>query len=342
VIGLRSPGCPRCTIAETIPPRDPYALRAAGQVDGTWTLATLENVVTIAERRGGGWVPLIFHHICTAGYCSSLTVRLSLLSAFAKWLTQRRDVGTVVKTVGEVIGGPVRPMAGAPAARPHGVVNPALETLGNSGAVDPVVEAPTQPVRFPLCWEKAAYGQNTVTWQRIRGGHGGPWAMRLTMTSHHSGDAKLIQQFDTGQCSIPVTGGQSYDLATWYKSSAPTQFSVYYRTPQGRFLYWTSSPFYGAATQWAKATWTTPPLPAGASGLSFGLTLSRNGSLVTDDYSIGATPRSVTRGILDVAILVLLVLGAGVAGMRARRRRRRGADAPPPADGQPYPEPGSP
>jgi hypothetical protein len=155
------------------------------------------------------------------------------------------------------------------------------------------------------------------------------------MTSHRNGDAKLIQQFDTGECSIPVTAGQSYNLATWYKSSSRTQFSVYYRTPQGRFLYWTSSPFYPAATQWAKAAWTTPPLPADASGLSFGLTLTRNGSLITDDYNILATPRSLTRGILDVTILVLLGLGAGVAGTRARRRRRRAAGAPQPADEQP-------
>jgi peptidoglycan/xylan/chitin deacetylase (PgdA/CDA1 family) len=339
-VGLRSPGCPRCTIAETIPPRNPYAIRTPGQVDGTWTLATLENVVSTAERRGGGWVPLVFHHICETSPCPSLSARRSLLSAFAKWLAQRRDIGTVVKTVGEVIGGPVRPAAGAPAARPQGVINPSLETLGDSGAVDPVVEAPIMPARFPLCWMKAAYGNNTVTLQRARGGYTGQWAMRLTMTSHHSGDAKLIQQFDTGQCSIPVTAGQSYNLATWYESSALTQFSVYYRTPQGRFLYWTSSPFYPAATQWAKATWTTPPLPAGASGLSFGLTLSHNGSLLTDDYSILATPRSLTRGILDVTLLVLLGLSAGVAGTRALRRRRRGAGTPQPADGQPQPQPG--
>jgi peptidoglycan/xylan/chitin deacetylase (PgdA/CDA1 family) len=341
VIGLRSPGCPRCTVAETIPPKDPYAIRVPGQVDGSWTLATLENIVTTAERHGGGWVPLVFHHICGASQCPSLDVRLPVFNSFAKWLAQRRDVGTVVKTVGEVIGGPVRPMVGAPAARPHGVIDPLLETLGAPGGVNPTNEAPTRSAPFPVCWMKAAYGQNTATWQRIRGGYTSRWAMRLTMTGHRSGDAKLIQQFDTGECTIPVTAGQSYNLASWYKSDSRTQFSLYYRTLLGRFLYWTSSPFYPAATQWAKAAWTTPPLPVGASGLSFGLTLSRNGSLITDDYSIVATPRSLTRGILDVTILVLFGLGAGVAGARVLRRRRHAAGAPQPADGQPHPEPGS-
>jgi peptidoglycan/xylan/chitin deacetylase (PgdA/CDA1 family) len=339
VEGLRSPGCPRCAVEETIPPANPYAIRAPGQVDGTWTLATLENVVTTAERRGGGWLPFIFHHICGANHCSSLKVRVSRLNAFTKWLAQRRDLGTVVKTVDKVIGGPVRPMVGASAARPHGVINHSLATVGGTGAVDLNIDRPREPAPFPHCWVEAQYGQNTETWQRVRGGHAGPWAMRLTMTSHKSGDAKLIPQFDLGQCSIPVTAGQSYNLATWYKSSALTQFAVYYRTPQGEFLYWTSSPFYPAATQWAEATWTTPPLPAGASGLSFGLALSRKGWLITDEYSILATPRSVTRGILDVTILVLLGLGGGVAGARALRRRRRGAGVPQLADG--IREPGS-
>jgi peptidoglycan/xylan/chitin deacetylase (PgdA/CDA1 family) len=328
VVGLRSPGCPGCAAAESIPPVDPYAVRVPGQVDGTWTLAALEQVVATAERGGGGWLPLIFHHICVASQCSNLTVRLSVLDAFAKWLAQRRGIGTVVKTVDEVVGGPVRPMAGAPAARPHDVINPSLETLGVAGGVNPTNEAPTKSAPFALCWMKAAYGRNSVAWQRIGGSHRGRWAMRLTMTSHRSGDAKLLQQFDLGQCAIPVTAGQSYNLAAWYESSAVTQFSVYYRTPLGRWLYWTSSPFYPAAPQWAKAAYTTPPVPAGASGLSFGLTLSSDGSLTTDEYRILATPRSVTRGVVDVTLLVLLGFGGAVAGTRAWRRRFRGADAP--------------
>jgi peptidoglycan/xylan/chitin deacetylase (PgdA/CDA1 family) len=332
VVGLRSPGCPHCTVAETVPPKDPYAVRVPGQVDGTWTLATLEHLVTTTERSGGGWLPLVFHHICDTSSCPRLPVRLSLVNAFAKWLAPRRGIGTVVKTVGEVVGGPLRPMVRVPAAVRHGVINPSMEALGNPGGVNPINEAPTKAAPFPLCWMQADYGQNAVTWQRIRGGprgrgiqrgRGGPWAVRLTMTSHRSGAAKLIQQFDTGQCSIPVAAGQSYDLATWYKSTVTTQFSIYYRIPEGRWLYWTSSPFYPATRPWAEATWTTPPVPAGASGLSFGLALDTRGSLITDNYSLRATPVSVTRGILDITILALLGLGGAAAVIRALRRRPR-------------------
>jgi hypothetical protein len=185
---------------------------------------------------------------------------------------------------------------------------------------------------------KADYGQNTVSWQRIRGGRGGHWAVRLTMTSHRSGAAGLIQQFDTGQCAIPVVAGQSYNLATWYKSTITTQFSVYYRIPEGRWVYWTSSPFYPAASQWADATWTTPPVPAGASGLSFGLSAATKGSLTTDDYSVLATPLSVTRRILDITLLALVALGGAAAGVRALRRRRRSATARQAAAAPPQPE----
>ena len=327
VVGLRSPGCPQCIAAETMPPKDLYAVRVPGQVDGSWTLATLESLVTGLERRGGGWLPLVFHHVCDTAHCASRNIRLSVVDAFAKWLAARRGAGTVVETVGEVIGGPVRPMVTAPAAGRHGVTNPLLEVLGNPGGVNPTNEAPTKSAPFPLCWMKGDYGRNTVTWQRIRGGHDSPWAIRLTMISHRSGAATLIQQFDTGQCSIPAVAGQSYDLGTWYKSTATTQFSVYYQLPGGRWLYWTSSPFYPATTQWADATWTTPPLPSGGRGLSFGLTLASKGSLLTDEYRIRATPRSVTRGILDVIVLVLLGGGGAAAVAGALRRRRRGADS---------------
>ncbi len=324
VAGLRSPGCPQCLPAETMPPKDPYAIRVPGQVDGSWTLATLEGLVTGLERRGGGWLPLVFHHVCDTAHCTTGTIRLSVLDAFAKWLAARRAAGTVVQTVGEVIGGPARPMVTVPVAGWHDVTNPLLETLGNRGGVNPTNEAPTKAAPFPLCWMKGDYGHNVVTWQRIRGGHNGPWALRLTMSSHRSGAATLIQQFDTGQCSIPAAAGRSYDLATWYRSTVVTQFSVYYRTPAGRWRYWASSPFYPATRHWADATWTTPPLPSGGRGLSFGLTLASEGSLLTDEYRIRATPRSVTRGILDVITLVLLG-GGGVAAVTRALRRRRSA-----------------
>ena len=138
----------------------------------------------------------------------------------------------------------------------------------------------------------------------------------MTVTGYHSGDAKLLPQLDLGQCSLPVRPGQSYTLGTWYQSTAQTQYSVYYRTWSGRWAYWTSSPYFPASPGWAHARWATPPVPAGATGLSFGLALFSNGSLTTDSYSFAATPPNVARQITVVTVLAV----AAAAGLATAAR----------------------
>ena len=334
VVGLRAPGCPGCALTESIPPRDPMALRTAGEVDSSWTLRDLERTVTAAERQGG-WLPLVFHHVCSGSHCGGLAVRATVLDAFARWLAQRQRLGTAVRTVGQVIGGPaaggtVRPAPQVAAAAPHGIVNPSLESVAASGAVSPSLETTSAaPSSTPRCWMEGGYGRNTARWQRTTDSHGGHWAERLTITSYHSGDAKLLPQFDLGQCSLPVHPGQSYTLGTWYQSTSRTQYSVYYRIWSGRWVYWTSSPYFPASSGWAHAQWAAPPVPAGASGLSFGLALFSDGSLTTDSYSLAATPPNVARQITGwVLLAVVAAAGLAVAARVARRHRPRAKPVP--------------
>jgi len=168
---------------------------------------------------------------------------------------------------------------------------------------------------------EGGYGRNTARWQRTTDSHGGHWAQRLTVTGYHSGDAKLLPRFDLGECSLPVRAGRSYTLGTWYQSTARIQYSVYYRTWSGRWAYWTSSPYFQASQGWAQARWATPPVPAGASGLSFGLALFSKGSLTTDSYSFAATAPNLTRRIADWVVLSLVAAaGLAIAGRVARRR----------------------
>ncbi len=331
VVGLRAPGCPGCALTESIPPRDPMALRTAGEVDSSWTLRDLERTVTAAQRRGG-WLPLVFHHVCDGRRCGGLAVRATMLDAFARWLAQRQGPGTAVRTVGQVTvgqvtrgqvtggqvpGGRIRPVPRVAAAAPHGIVNPSLESVAASGAVSASLETTSAaPASTPRCWMEGGYGQNTARWQRTTGSHAGHWAQRLTITGYHSGDAKLLPQFDLGECSLPVHPGQSYTLGAWYQSTARAQYSAYYRTWSGRWVYWTSSPYFAASPGWAQARWATPPVPAGASGLSFGLALFSNGSLTTDSYSFAATPPDVARRITDWILLGAL----GAAGLAATAR----------------------
>ena len=329
VVGLRAPGCPGCARTESIPPRNPMVLRTAGEVDSTWTLRGLERTVTAAEGQGG-WLPLVFHHVCSGSRCGGLAVRATMLDAFARWLAQRQRAGTVVRTVGQVTGAPARATPRVAPARPHGIVNPSLESVASSGAVSASLETTSaSPASTPRCWMEGGYGRNTARWQRTNDSRGGRWAERLTVTGYHSGDAKLLPQFDLGQCSLPVRPGRSYTLGSWYQSTARVQYSVYYRTWSGRWVYWTSSPYFQASPGWSRARWPTPPVPAGASGLSFGLTLFSGGSLTTDSYSFTATPADPARQIIDwLLVAILSAAGLAVAARVGRRRWRQAKPVP--------------
>jgi peptidoglycan/xylan/chitin deacetylase (PgdA/CDA1 family) len=93
--------CSGCPYAESIPPADSYALRTPNSIKYTTTLDTMKNYVTQAETHGGGWVPLVFHHICNA--CVNHAITEADFTAFLDWLQPRAANGTIVKTVGQVM-----------------------------------------------------------------------------------------------------------------------------------------------------------------------------------------------------------------------------------------------
>lgn len=318
--GINNGICQGCAAAETIPPANPYAVRTPGLVDTSWQVQDLEQVVTNAEENGGGWIPFVFHHICTdpnGSSCGDLSITPAHFTEFVSWLARNQEHGARVETVNRVVGGPVHPEVRAPAASPHGVQNSSMTAFGSSVSVSTATES-TNDVTGPRCWMYGGYGQNSVRWQRIPGGHDTPYAEQATMTSRTSGDAKLLQQFDTGQCSLPVKPGQAYQLTSWYQGTIRTQYAVYYRLASGRWVYWTSSPYFAASGSWARAQWQTPPLPSGATGLSFGLDLESAGTLTTSDYSFQKAP--IKAGVLAFRIIVLVAAGALVARVLYTRR----------------------
>jgi peptidoglycan/xylan/chitin deacetylase (PgdA/CDA1 family) len=93
--------------AETIPPADPYATRTPPNPKQGTTVATIEGYVTAAEQHGGGWVQLVFHHICTS--CDAYSITVANFQALLDWLQPRSANGTVVETTNQVIGGPFNP-----------------------------------------------------------------------------------------------------------------------------------------------------------------------------------------------------------------------------------------
>jgi peptidoglycan/xylan/chitin deacetylase (PgdA/CDA1 family) len=101
--------CGSCPYAETIPPRDAYALRTPeGATSGT-TLSDLETYVTNAETHGGGWVILVFHGVCDNSCTGTNSLGTSTFASFLDWLQPRATNGTVVRTVGDVMGAPTSP-----------------------------------------------------------------------------------------------------------------------------------------------------------------------------------------------------------------------------------------
>jgi Bacterial Ig domain/Polysaccharide deacetylase/Chitobiase/beta-hexosaminidase C-terminal domain len=105
-IGQYPPNCNSFypDVAERIPPVDRYAMRTIVSFRAWHTLADIQSVVTRAENNGGGWVTLVFHHICEGcdpenGY----SVSPAIFTPFLDWLQPRTSSGTFVRTVRDVI-----------------------------------------------------------------------------------------------------------------------------------------------------------------------------------------------------------------------------------------------
>jgi hypothetical protein len=84
----------------------PYGTTASAE--GT-TVATIEGYVTAAAQHGGGWVQLVFHHICNQ--CDAYSITALDFQALLDWLQANAPAGTVVETTAQVIGGPFQPPA---------------------------------------------------------------------------------------------------------------------------------------------------------------------------------------------------------------------------------------
>jgi len=271
-------GCTGCGFAESIPAASPFELRVPDMVDNTWTLADLQKTVINAENSTGGWVGLTFHHVCDNCNVEGLDVSTSLFAEFAAWLAARPTThNTSVKTVHQTFGGTVKPIVDtsyppAPGPGVNGIKNPSLETIGTNG--------------LPDCFILAGFGNNTPTFSTVSPGRTGNVAERLVMSNYVDGDAKAIMTMDFGTCAPTVTAGRQYSLRAWYTSTAISQFAVYLRNAVGGWEYWTSSPYFAAASTYTQAVWDSPAIPAGYTGISFGLNLISNGELVTDDYEL--------------------------------------------------------
>jgi peptidoglycan/xylan/chitin deacetylase (PgdA/CDA1 family) len=93
---------------ESLPAADPYALRAFPYVVADTNFPKLQRYVAGARQAGGGWVILIFHHVCDG--CDYFAVKPDVLTRFLRWLGQEEGLGRLqVKTISVVMEGGVTP-----------------------------------------------------------------------------------------------------------------------------------------------------------------------------------------------------------------------------------------
>jgi peptidoglycan/xylan/chitin deacetylase (PgdA/CDA1 family) len=272
--------CPqKHSCAESIPPRDPYAVRIPDRA-GPINLAWLQNIVRAAEDNGGGWVPIMFHGVCE---CGGLGVTPATLTDFLAWLQDREPLGTVVQTVDQVLGGDVAPPVQGPPPAPRSgnlLRNPSFEVR------PPRLHG---SVLLAECWNGRAgtKGKAQRKWTDTADAHSGVHAEQLTLTSIGKGAWwTAVTTHDLGMCAVPVTPGESYQLSAWYHSDAPVIFSAYYQSNNLKWLPLRLSDPLPASADWTEATWTVDLLPADATELSVGLGLNQIGSVTMDDFSL--------------------------------------------------------
>jgi hypothetical protein len=278
--GVVSPGsCSGCGYAETIPPADAYYTQTPDSIQSTTSLSTVKGLVTQAEQHGGGWVQLVLHHVCD-GCADTYSTTPSMLSDFLDWLAPRSANGTVVKTVDQVIGGTQKPGVSGPPLTP-----PTSGNLVQNASLESATSG------LPACFQFGGYGTNTFAWTRSTDPHTGTYSQKLDITSWTSGDRKLVTKQDANTCAPMATPGHTYTASIWYKGTwaagVEAKLTLYYRTSTGTWAYWTSGPALAATGTWTKTpAFTSPPAPAGATGLSVGLSLAGPGTIYTDDYNI--------------------------------------------------------
>jgi hypothetical protein len=79
----------------------------------------------------------------------------------------------------------------------------------------------------------------------------------------------------------------------WYTGNWTGNAGIvaYYRDASNNWDYWTSGLAVTTSPgDWNLAWYTSPPLPAGATAVSFGMSLGGNGTITTDDYQMVANP----------------------------------------------------
>jgi hypothetical protein len=183
-------------------------------VGTTWTPATFENIVTGAQQYGGGWIIFTVHDVCPR--TCLLGVTEPELDSVVGWLSGQAAHGMEVRTVHQVIGGPVRPAvrtasAADPFARRHQLPSDCSHHDGRP-----------KPLPNGTIW----YEQRLVPLSRARGGirDGGGSHLADRLENRHVRGQYLVhldraggveRVLPDGRRDVEVLGEQPPHSASW-------------------------------------------------------------------------------------------------------------------------------
>ena len=177
-------------------------------------------------------------------------------------------------------------------------------------AVENLVKNPSLELgtKDPTCFKRSGWG-TPGAWAFAAGRTGGR-SVSLTVEGYTRGDRKLLQT-ENADCAPLVTPGQTYEMQIWYKSSAKVTLTMFRHTAQG-WSYWGDVKAQAAAADWTLAKAATPVIPEGTDQIVFGLSLSANGTLVTDDYSLAKVTLAPPANTAELIVNGTLADGAEI------------------------------
>jgi peptidoglycan/xylan/chitin deacetylase (PgdA/CDA1 family) len=302
---------------ETLPPEDAFRLRSTRSVNNAPpssaaeprgvdagaaavaappdTAETLLGWMDHAASCGGGWLPLIFHHVlsdCSAksglDYCFDLAELERLSEALANG--QRCFESDGAETCYAISVSPVSRVLGeaelTEAVEVFALRNPSLERTLASGDTE--------------CIQHLQGADGTARFERsTRWAQSGEASERVELEEPYVAGAELIISRDYGACSPFVTVGSAYELALHYRADPaalpamltppPTlRFVVYRLTTDYSWVRWTMGLPFAAASpgEWVRRSFTTSAVPEGTLALSFGLRLESAGGVAIDDLEM--------------------------------------------------------
>jgi hypothetical protein len=234
---------------------------------------------------GGGWLPLIFHHLrddCTAAdspttYCFDFAELDKLAASVATGVrcpgsTDDSCYAIQVQRVSAAIG--ATPLAPAPEV-PH-LRNASLERTDDSGATECV---------------QTTGDAATAAFSRSRVAHTGQSSERLELANVAGATGELGVALDFGECSIFSSAGNSYEFSLYYQADpsgpVPTLQLVTYRLTSDYVWHeWQHSVAFAAESPgtWVQRGFVTPPIPDGVIAISFGLRQESAGIIYVDDF----------------------------------------------------------